>query len=189
MDGELIAGHSLDNRASVAVLTEALQLLQNRSHPWDVWAVASAQEEETLGGALTSGYALEPTIAVVIDVTFAKGPGTPAHESYEMDKGPTIGWGPNIHPKLYNLLKELADSLEIPVQKEISPRMSGTDAIATQIVRNGIPTVLIGIPLNYMHTPVEVISMKNVRRAGRLLAEFIAGLDADFMQKLSWEEA
>ncbi len=189
MDGELIVGHSLDNRASVAVLTETLQLLQNRSHPWDVWAVASAQEEETLGGALTSGYALEPTIAVVIDVTFAKGPGTPTHESYEMDKGPTIGWGPNIHPKLYKLLKELADSLEIPVQKEISPRMSGTDAIATQIVRNGIPTVLIGIPLNYMHTPVEVISMKNVRRAGRLLAEFIAGLDADFMQKLSWEEA
>lgn len=77
--------------------------------------------------------------------------------------------------------------MEIPLTREVLPVHSGTDAFALQIAGEGIPTGLISIPLKYMHTPVEVISIKDVQRTGRLLAEFVAGLDADFMDTLSWD--
>jgi len=184
MGKNILAGHSLDNRTSVAALTHCLKLLQSRRHTWDVWAVATAQEEETLGGALTSAYGIAPDLAVAVDVTFAKGPGAPDHETYPMGEGLPLGWGPNIHPKLYEKFQKLADQLEIPVKIDPLPRHSGTDAMALQIVREGIPTMVISIPLRYMHTPVEMISLKDVKRAGRLLAEFIAALDDEMMDDL-----
>lgn len=183
-----LAGHSLDNRASVAALTHCLDLLQFRQQIWDVWAVATVQEEETLGGALTSAFDLNPKLAVAIDVTFAKGPGTSDDKTYPMGGGITLGWGPNIHPGLHKKFKELADKLEIPSILEPLPRHSGTDAMALQIAREGVPTMVISIPLRYMHTPVEVISMKDVKRTGRLLAEFITELDEDFMETLSLDD-
>ena len=188
MGNGFLAGHSLDNRASVAALTQCLELLQARNHIWDVWAVASAQEEETLGGALTSAFAVDPQLAVAIDVTFGQGPGTSDADAYPVGEGLTLGWGPNIHSRLHKSFKALAEKLEIPVKLEPMPRHSGTDAMALQIARAGIPTMVVNIPLRYMHTPVEVISTKDVARAGRLLAEFAAGLDVEFMDKLSWDE-
>ncbi|HEX7973670.1 MAG TPA: hypothetical protein VF498_04605, partial [Anaerolineales bacterium] len=98
------------------------------------------------------------------------------------------GWGPNIHPALHQAFKELASRLEIPYQMEPMPRSSGTDAMALQVAADGIPTLVVGIPLRYMHTPVEMVSIKDITRAGRLLAEFAAQLDDPFMEKLSWEE-
>jgi endoglucanase len=185
MGGKIIAGHSLDNRASVAALTHCLDVLRFRKHDWDVWAVATVQEEETMAGALTSAYDLNPQLAVAIDVTFAKGPGTPDEESYPLGETITLGWGPNIHPGLYKSFNDVAKNLEIPVQLEPLPRHSGTDAMGLQISREGISTMVISIPLRYMHTPVEVVSLKDIKRTGRLLAEFITGLQADFMDNLS----
>jgi endoglucanase len=188
MGGEVLVGHSLDNRASVAAVTHCLQLLAGRDLKWDVWATATVQEEETLGGAMTSAYELQPSLAVAIDVTFASSPGSPGHVTFPMGKGVTLVVGPNVHPALFNQFKEVADRQEIPYKVEPTPRMSGTDAMGLQVAAGGIPTMVIGIPLRYMHTPVEVISLKDVRRAGRLLADFAASLDADFMNRLSWEE-
>lgn len=185
---DVLFGRSLDNRASVAAVTYTLQALQKRALYWDIWAVATVQEEVSLGGAWTSSYGLRPTLALAIDVTFAEGPGSPSHQTYEMEKGLTLGWGPNNHPQLYREFQELAGRLEIPVQMEVMPRQSGTDAMALEIAREGIPTLVLGIPIRYMHTPVELISMKNVVRVGRLIAEFAAGLDADFMDRLRWED-
>ncbi len=186
--GETLSGHTLDNRASVAALTVCLEELQTKNHAWDVWAVATSQEEETLGGAATSAFGLQPDLAVAIDVTFAKGPGAIDWQSVPLGKGPTLGWGANLHPYLYGRFKELAEQLEIPVAIEVSPSHSGTDAFAMQVARTGIPTMLLGIPLRYMHTPVELVAIKDVQRAGRLLAEFIARLDADFIAKITWED-
>jgi tetrahedral aminopeptidase len=186
--GETLSGHSLDNRASVGALTVCLEDLQTKSHEWDVWAVASAQEEETLGGAATSSFQIDPDLAVVVDVTFARGPGANGWEAFPLGKGPTLGWGANLHPFLYRRFKELADRLEIPVAMDISPAHSGTDAHAIQTAREGIPTMLVGIPLRYMHTPVEVVAVKDILRAGRLLAEFIGGLEADFVGRIVWDD-
>jgi endoglucanase len=182
---QIVAGHTLDNRASVTALTYCLDELKNRTHAWDVWAVATSQEEETFGGAFTSAHSLDPDLAVAIDVTLASGPGAPDHETYEMGKGVTLGWGPNVHPGLHRAFKKIVDQLEIPYELEPLPRHSGTDAYAMQVSRAGIPTMVVSIPLRYMHTPVEVVSMKDIRRTGRLLAEFVCSLHENFMSELT----
>ena len=188
MPGEIVSGHSLDNRASIAAVTLCLQELQNRSHAWDVWAVATVQEEISYGGSTTSTFQLRPDLSIAIDVTFAKGPGANDWQTFEMGKGPTFGHGPNIHPFLQDQFKKLADEMEIPYSTEIMPSSSGTDGMAMQITAEGIPNFVLSIPIRYMHTPVEVVAVKDIRRAGRLLAGFIAGLDIDFMQTITWDE-
>ncbi len=188
LSGETLTGHSLDNRASVAALTVCLEELQTRPHVWDVWAVATSQEEIGAIGAAGSAYQLRPTIAIVVDVTFAKGPGASDWSTSPLGKGPTIVIGPNIHPALHKSMKELADKLEIPYSLEYTPSHSGTDGWATQVAAEGIPTLVIGLPLRYMHTAVELVALKDIQRAGRLLAEFIARLGADFMDNIVWDK-
>jgi endoglucanase len=187
LGGETLAGHTLDNRASVAALTACLEELQNRPHAWDVWAVASVQEEVGAAGAATSAYGLRPSIVIVVDVTWAKGPGASDWSTFPLGKGPTLVMGPNIHPALHRSMQAVADRLELPYAVEYTPRHSGTDAYATQVAAEGIPSLVIGLPLRYMHTPVEVVAIKDIQRIGRLLAEFIAGLTPDFMKTVTWE--
>jgi putative aminopeptidase FrvX len=187
LSGETLSGHSLDNRASVAALTICLEELQTQTHSWDVWAVATSQEEVGLIGASSSTFAIHPTIAIVLDVTFAKGPGTSDWQAFPLGKGPTIAMGPNMHPALHKAMRELADRLEIPYVLEYDPTYSGTDAWAMQVAAEGLPTMVLGIPLRYMHMPVEVVAIKDIQRAGRLLAGFISSLGPDFMEKMVWE--
>ncbi len=186
--GETLAGHTLDNRAAVAALTSCLEILHSRPHVWDVWAVATVQEETTYGGGLTSAFQLHPSLCLTLDVTFGSEPSSPSHLTFPLSRGPTLGWGPVVHPFLFKTVKELAERLEIPLTTEPTPRYSGTDSDAMVVVAEGIPNVIIGIPLRYMHTPVEMIALKDITRAGRLAAEFIAQLDPTFMDKLTWED-
>ena len=188
LPGDALAGHSLDNRTSVAAVTACLTELQHVRHAWDVWAVATVQEEVTLGGAYTSPFEIEPDLAIAIDVTFAKGPGASDYRAFPLGSGPAFGWGANIHPALHRQFSELADRLDIPHQMEVMPGNSGTDAVGIQMVAAGIPTMVISIPLRYMHTPVEMIVLKDVRRTGHLLAEFIAGLEPNFIESIRWDE-
>lgn len=186
--GDAVAGHNLDNRASVAALTACLQELQHISHTWDVWAVATVQEEETLGGGYTSTFELRPDLAIAIDVTFARGPGASGWRTHSMGKGVPISFGPNIHPAVCKALKDVAEKLDIPFRADSLPRHSGTDAYAMQVVAEGVPTGVLNIPLRYMHTPVEMISMKDIERTGHLLAQFIARLEPDFLDKIKWDD-
>jgi putative aminopeptidase FrvX len=188
LSGETISGHTLDNRASVAALTICLEELQSRPHVWDVWAVATTQEEVGCIGAIGSTFELLPTLAIAVDVTFAKGPGASDWQTSPLGKGPTLCMGPNIHPAMHKTMKEVADRLEIPYSLEYAPTHTGTDGNATQVAAEGVPTLVIGIPLRYMHTPVEVVAIKDIQRAGRLMAEFIAGLGPDFMEKITWDD-
>jgi putative aminopeptidase FrvX len=188
LSGETISGHTLDNRASVAALTVCLEELQSRPHIWDVWAIATSQEEVGMVGAIGSTFELGPSIAIAVDVTFAKGPGASDWQTSLLGKGPTLCMGPNIHPAMHKAMKDLADRLEIPYGLEYAPRHTGTDGFATQIVAEGVPTLVMGIPLRYMHTPVEVVAIKDIQRAGRLMAEFIAGLTPDFLEKITWND-
>ncbi len=188
LSGGLLAGHSLDNRASVAVLTLCLEELQSRQHLWDVWTVASVQEEVGHLGAYTSAFKIRPYLAIAVDVTFAKGPGANGWEAFELSSGPTLGWGAVNHPALFDQFKELAKKLEIPFGVEILPGRSGTDGDDLQVVAEGIPTLVVSIPIRYMHTPVEMIAVKDVQRTARLLTEFIAMLDEDFLDKIVWED-
>lgn len=185
--GDVISGHSLDNRASIAALTVCLEELQNKPHVWDVWAVATVQEEVTLLGASSSAFALRPQIALVVDGAFAKGPGANDWQTFPLAKGVGLGFGPNMHPFLHEKLKDLAERLEIPWFLDVTPSHSGTDAFAIQTTSEGIPTALVEYPLRYMHTPVEMVAVKDIQRVGRLLAEFISSLETDFVDTIIWE--
>jgi len=189
LTGETLVGHTLDDRAAVAAVTVCLDELRRASHAWDVYAVATVQEEETLMGALTSPYEIRPQLAVAIDVTFAKGPGiSNDYRAVPLGKGVTLGWGPNTHPAVFEAFKDLAERLDLPFHLEVYPSYSGTDAMGMQVVAEGIPTMVVGIPLRYMHTPVEMVALKDVARAGHLLAQFIAWLEPDFINQLKYEE-
>jgi len=120
-------------------------------------------------------------------VTWAKQPGTADEYTYELGKGPTIGCGPNFHPKLQAALVETAKALEMSYHVEPLTRPGGTDAAAMQICREGMPAALLSIPQRNMHTPVETVSTKDVERVGRLLAAFIARLDEEFLASLAWD--
>jgi len=181
------AGKALDNRASVTAVAVALEYLSDRLHSWDVVAVATAQEETRLLGAFTSAYAQRPDVAIAVDVTFGKGPGAKDAGTHELDEGPAIGLGPNVHPGVFKRLQAAADALEMEVHMDPHSRASGTDAFGLQIAREGIPTGLISIPLRYMHTMVETLATADVERAGRLLGEFVARLNDSFLEEIAKE--
>lgn len=183
-----ISGHSLDNRASVAALTVCLEELKNYRLDWNLWCVATVQEETHLLGAITSTYHLQPDLGVAVDVTFAEEPGLKNHGTFPLGKGPTIGLGANVHPALHRSFTELAKEIDLPYAVETIPRGSGTDGMAIQITAAGVPTMVIGIPIRYMHTPYELTTMTDIRRAGRLLARFVSALDADSLTTLFTEE-
>jgi endoglucanase len=187
LSGGLVAGKALDDRVGVAAAVVCLEELGRMHHMWDVYAVATVQEEVGVKGAITSTYDLQPDVGIAVDVTWAKQPGTPDEYTYELGKGPTIGCGPNFHPKLQNALVETAGELEMSYHLEPAARPGGTDAYAIQVSREGIPAALISIPQRNMHTPVETVSIKDVERTGRLLAAFIARLDGDFLDSLVWD--
>jgi endoglucanase len=185
--GDVVSGHSMDNRASIAALTICLEELQNKPHLWDVWAVATVQEETSYLGAYTSSFELNPQLAIAVDGTFAKGPGANGWQTSTMGKGVGLCIGPNMHPFLHRKLKALAESLEIPWFLDVTPAHSGTDAFAIQVTAEGIPTALVEFPLRYMHTPVESVSLKDIQRTGRLLAEFVASLEENFVETIVWD--
>ena len=187
LKNSFVAGKAMDDRASVVAIVATLDALQAMRHTWDVYAVATVQEEVGLKGALTSTYGVNPDVGIALDVTFAKQPGVGDEESVALDKGPGIAFGPNIHPKLFDKLVEVAKKHELPHQIEPIPGPTGTDAWAIQVTRAGIPTALVSIPLRNMHTSVEMLSIKDIERAGRLLALFISELDAGFLDSLKLE--
>lgn len=189
LEGDVIAGHTLDNRVSVAALTACLDELSRARHAWDVLAVATVQEEVTYLGAFTSTFQARPQIGIAVDVTFAKGPGVSGDwRAFPLGKGFTIVWGPQVHPVLFDTLKALAERLDLPFSVEVDTSPRGTDAFGLQVAAGGTPTALLGIPLRYMHTPVEVVSYKDIQRVGRILAQFISELEADFASKLVYDE-
>lgn len=187
--GDIISGHTIDNRSSVAALTVCLEELQSKPHMWDVWAVATVQEETSFLGAYTSAFEIRPQIAIAVDGTFAKGPGANGWQTHAMGKGVGLCMGPNMHPFLHKKLKELAERLEIPWFLDLTAAHSGTDAFPMQVTAEGIPTALVEFPIRYMHTPVESVAVKDIQRAGRLLAEFIASLEESFVETITWDDS
>jgi putative aminopeptidase FrvX len=180
----LLAGKAFDNRASVAAVAVCLEQLQYVQHAWDVVAVATVQEEETALGAATSAFALQPDVAITIDATYGTQYNANGVETFALDKGPTVNIGPNMHPKMTHGLLAAAKRIEIEARLEPLPGHSGTDGWVIQTARSGIPTGIVAIPLRSMHTPVETVAVKDIERTGRLLAEFIRGLDEGFYQSL-----
>jgi endoglucanase len=158
---------------------EAVRLLKGRSLQAAVYGVSTVAEEIGLRGAITASYNVNPTIGLAVDVTHATD--TPGNDKKTQGEikcggGPVLFRGPNINPRVFDMLEEIAKAHEIPVQVRGVPRATGTDANAIQISREGVACGLIGIANRYMHSPVEVVHLDDLTNAAKLLAEFCAAV-------------
>ena len=183
LKGRQVASKAMDDRCCVAVMTACLELLRNMNHSWDVFAVATVQEEVGLRGATTAANHIEPDCAIALDVGFAEQPGVST--AIKLGGGPLLGIGANFHPKMVQRLQDIAAYYDIKWQPDIIPARAGYDSWAIQVTRGGVPTALLGIPLRNMHSPVETLDLKDIERTGRLLAHFICALDEEFVEFLS----
>ncbi|HOL18129.1 MAG TPA: M20/M25/M40 family metallo-hydrolase [Bacillota bacterium] len=180
-----ITGKSLDNRAGVAAAIFCAAELAGMKHDADIYFVTTLQEEVGLRGAVTAAYGLAPDLAVAVDVTHGELPGLSSGDVFKLGQGVTIALGPNIHPALSGLLKELAREQRIPYQPEPIPASSSTDAWAAQVSREGIPAALLSIPLRYMHSVVEMLHPDDLTGCGRLLSHFARSVDRRFVEGLA----
>jgi putative aminopeptidase FrvX len=179
-NGRLVS-RALDNRIGCFVAAEAARLVAlDGGAPGDLIALAVAQEETTFAGARTSAFALEPDLAIVVDVTFATdqpgielGPMT----KHPLGSGPVIARGTTLHPRVTELLYDTAAEHEIPHTVESIGRSTGTDADAVHASRTGVPTGIVSVPLRYMHSPVELVSLADIQLAAELIAAFAKRLE------------
>ncbi len=161
-----IVATALDDRSGIYTL---LKVMENVESDATLYFVATVQEEVGLRGAKVSGFRVEPDIGIAIDVTHARMPGISKEEMpIELGKGPTIGVGPTAHPKL---VKHFIDSAKVPYQIEPNPSRSGTDADVIQLSREGVATVVISIPLRYMHSSVEMIDKRDLENTVKLIKD------------------
>ncbi len=173
LQGDFRSAKSLDNRASVACSIFIVRELARIGSPVNVHFVATSQEEFTGLGARIHSYRLKLDYGIVIDVTHGEYPGLAEGDYFGLNKGPVIVRGGTVPRKLYRLLLDTAKAHELPYQIEPVPGYTGTDADAIAFNKEGIPTCVLGIPLRYMHTAVEVVCLKDIERTARLIVEFV----------------
>jgi endoglucanase len=177
LNGDKIVSRATDDKAGAYVVAEAMRQLARRKLNVCVMGVATVQEEIGLRGAITSSYNVNPDAGFAVDVTFSSDhPDTNPKKTGEvkLGKGPVLHRGPNINPVMEKELFKVAKSKKIAYQVTAEPRGTGTDANAMQLSRGGAATALISVPNRYMHTPVEVISTKDLDNTVKLIVEYIA---------------
>jgi endoglucanase len=170
------AGKTMDDRACVAVMLDVAERLQKIGHAAEVVFCCSAQEEVGGNGARVGAYSVAPDIGFVLDVTLASYPGAKPDTTVPPD-APAPACGPYIQHKLLDKLKDVAKQNGVKINLELCPRGTGTDTDDVQIARGGVPCVLVGLPLSYMHTTVELVELNAVRECGRLAAAFAAAIE------------
>ena len=177
--GDVVAGRAFDDKMGSFVVSEVLRHLSGKKFPAAVFAVSTVQEELGLRGATTSAYGIDPDLGIAVDVTFASDhPEVDKKQVGEitLGKGPVITKGANINPRVFDGLVKAARKEKIAYQVDPSPRATGTDANVIQLTRSGVAAGLVSVPNRYMHTPVEIISLKDLENASRLIATYILSL-------------
>ncbi|MBQ8536743.1 MAG: M20/M25/M40 family metallo-hydrolase [Clostridia bacterium] len=174
---------TMDDRACVGILLETLERLQTLRCDADLYFVASSQEEVGSRGARAAAFDLQPDLAVALDVCHATIPGSRPDTTCDIDSL-CASQGPFIQPKLFERLMNTAKAHGVKVQKDVAPARTYTDADNLQISREGVPTVLLSLPLKYMHTTVETIDLNALREGGRLIAHFLSELDSHWEDDL-----
>jgi putative aminopeptidase FrvX len=176
--GDRVVSRAFDDKVGSFVVAEVLrQVGEKKSRPpCTVYGVSTVQEELGLRGATTSAYQIRPDIGIAIEVGHASDyPDVDKKRvgEYKIGAGPIVARGANINPQVYALLLKAAKRRKIPVQILGAPRATGTDANAIQLSRKGVATGLVSVPLRYMHTPAEVLSLKDLESTCDLLVAFL----------------
>jgi endoglucanase len=174
LHGDRVTSRGFDDKAGSFVVAEVLREISSRpvKPSIDLYGVSSVQEEVGLRGGTTSCYTVNPDIGICVEVDFSTDqPDVERKHNGDVaiGKGPILPRGANINPALFDLLADTAVGANVPVQFTGIPRATGTDANVMQISRGGVATALVKIPLRYMHTPVEVLSLSDLDNAVKLI--------------------
>ncbi len=180
---DIVIARALDNRVGTFAGAETLRLcFENRKQlNVRVVAVSTVQEEVGLHGAAMIAHSLKPDVALVTDVGHATdSPGISAaqHGFFKLAGGPKIALGGAMQPEVVERLMQHAREKEIPLQRAATPGRSGTDTDAMFLQQGGIPCGLVSLPIRYMHTTVEMTSLKDLERIAELFSAFCLGMTA-----------
>jgi len=178
LHGNLAVARAFDNRIGTWSVAEALRIVAGTKTKLnaEVCAVSNTQEEVGLFGARQIAYSLNPDVALVVDVTHATDYPTiskTTHGDVKMGKGPTVTHGTCNHPEVVKRIESVAAKKKIPLQHETVSATSGTDTDVIFWTRGGIPSALISLPNRYMHSPVEVVHLKDLEQIAQLMAGFV----------------
>ena len=174
-----ISGRGLDNRAGAFIVAEVLKRLKSEGCQVGVYAASTVNEETNMGGAYFAAAGIKPTMAIACDVTFATDyPGVDKnkHGDVKLEGGPVLAKGAPINYKINHQLERAAEELDMALQYELTPRMTGTDADRMRLTGQGVPIALVSLPLRYMHSPVETVSISDLEEEIDLLVRMITNL-------------
>ena len=171
-----MCGKSMDDRACFVTLLRAAELLRDRELDVELHIMGSTREEVSGAGAVVGTWAVAPDFCVAVDVTHGKTPDGPADKTFDLGGGPAIGVGPNMTRWMTERMIDKAKEHGIPYQLEIMSGHTGTNGWEMQISREGVATSVLSLPLKYMHTPVETLSLADMEGVAQLLAAFAENL-------------
>ena len=171
-----MCGKSMDDRACFVTLLRAAELLRDKELDVELHILGSTREEVSGAGAVVGTWAVAPDFCVAVDVTHGKTPDGPADKTFELGGGPAIGVGPNMTRWMTERMIAKAKEHGIPYQMEIMSGHTGTNGWEMQISREGVATSVLSLPLKYMHTPVETLSLADMEGVAQLLAAFTENL-------------
>lgn len=175
LENKRLAAHALDDRCGMAAIIYALELLKDVDLKYDLTVLFSSQEEVGEHGAETASYNIAPDIAVAVDVSFAQSNGDDPVKCGRMGAGPMIGISPTLSGEISKELINTAKNHNISWQAEVMNGTTGTNADSFSVSRGGVKSCTLSVPLRYMHTPSEVISVDDVENTGKLLAQWLKG--------------
>lgn len=173
MQGDRITGAALDDRCGVAAILRALELLKGEQLKCELTVLFSAQEEVGERGAKTAAFDIEPDIALAVDVSFALTADDKEEKCGKIGGGCMIGFSPVLDRGLSERMRGIAEREKLPYQIEVMSGETGTNADQFSVNKGGAKAVTLSIPLKYMHTPVEVISLADVESTARLIADYV----------------
>lgn len=168
MKGGYVCSKSLDNRAGLLTVINAVSKIVNCPH--DIIILASSGEELGCTGASGALYELNPDMAVVVDVTFGKSLDSKSDSCFELGSGAALCTGPNISRSLFDSLCSAAEEYNIPYEVEVEGGDAGTNAGVIQLSNEGVATCMVSVPLRYMHTANEIVKLSDIEAASSLIA-------------------
>ncbi len=173
LQGSIVTGKSFDDRACVVAILYAMEKLKDVELPFNIAVVLSAQEEVGMRGTRAATYAVKPTEAIALDVCHAHTPDASRDRTFPMSKGPVVTIAPILSREMAKKLIKIAGDENIPVQKDVTTGMTGTNAFGIFQQHEGVKTALISIAIKYMHSIVETLDTKDIKNTGKLLYEYI----------------
>ena len=177
-----VACRGFDNRIGAFIVAETMRRLAGQKLDIALHMVASVQEEVGLVGGITTAYDINPHIGLCVDVTFASDAQKEDRKvvgDIRIDGGPVVGIGPTYHTRLNRLVLEAGEAQRIKMQRQVRSRGTGTCAWAMRMSRSGAAVAQLSIPLRYMHSPVELLSLSDASQTVDLLCAAIRAIPAD----------